>query len=249
MTTSSIIEVGALSATVTGVALMQLIAAGKVQLDADVSSYLGVSVRNPKFPNDPITLRALLTQTSSIVQNDLVLDALVESDAESKSTLPDLTQQYFVPSGKLYAASNFANATPGTSLAYCDVCVALVGRVVERVSGVPFALPRRGRGRRCDAKARLLSEASMSEMLREQAPVPAPGQGLIFSQASRNGAYLWGAIGELNGIAASTDFIAGTGDGAALFTNTDWVTLSDDAQEPIVVIEEKALALAAKPTP
>ena len=46
--------------------VMRLVEAGRLDLDRDVSDYLGWTLRNPAFPDRPITLRLLLSHTSSV---------------------------------------------------------------------------------------------------------------------------------------------------------------------------------------
>ena len=46
--------------------LKKNIEAGKITLDDDFSDLVGFTVRNPKFPNTVITLRMVLSHTSSI---------------------------------------------------------------------------------------------------------------------------------------------------------------------------------------
>ena len=54
-------RVASVSKTVTGLAVMQLVQEGKIQLDEDISHYLGYSLRNPNAPTVPITVRMLLS--------------------------------------------------------------------------------------------------------------------------------------------------------------------------------------------
>jgi CubicO group peptidase (beta-lactamase class C family) len=58
-------SIASISKTFTGVAMMRLVAEGKLDLDADVNRYLPLRVRNPRFPDIPITLRMIATHTSS----------------------------------------------------------------------------------------------------------------------------------------------------------------------------------------
>lgn len=46
--------------------IMRLVERGKLDLDSDVSERLGWTLRNPAFPNRPITLRLLLSHRSSL---------------------------------------------------------------------------------------------------------------------------------------------------------------------------------------
>ena len=58
--------IASISKTITATAVMQLFEKGLIKLDADINEYLSIKVRNPKFPDIPITIQQLLTHTSSI---------------------------------------------------------------------------------------------------------------------------------------------------------------------------------------
>ena len=58
-------RMASISKLVTTIGAMRLVDAGRLDLDADIGQYLGYAVRNPHFPNVPITTRMLLTHTSS----------------------------------------------------------------------------------------------------------------------------------------------------------------------------------------
>jgi len=71
--------------------VMQLCEQGKLDLDADVSEYLGFNLRNPNYPNKPITVRMLAAHTSSL------------RDGKIYSILPEVSvQEFFKPNGKFY---------------------------------------------------------------------------------------------------------------------------------------------------
>jgi hypothetical protein len=91
----------------------------------------------------------------------------------------------------------------------------------------------------------VLPAATMDEMLKEQLPQVAQGQGLIFYESDRNGATVWGHNGSLEGISSVMDFTPGTGNGAIVFSNTDWPA-SPTPEPALITIETKALALASK---
>ena len=73
-TADTVMNIGSISKTFTGVALMRAVEEGKLSLDDDVSMHLPFPVRNPRFPDDPITLRQLATHTSGIVDRDAVYE-------------------------------------------------------------------------------------------------------------------------------------------------------------------------------
>ena len=64
------VRVASISKLGVAIGVMRLVEQGKLDLDADVSSRLGWSLRNPAFPNRPITLRMLLSHTSSVRDHD-----------------------------------------------------------------------------------------------------------------------------------------------------------------------------------
>jgi len=58
--------VASISKTVTATAIMQLYEKGCFKLDDDVNKYLPFILRNPEYPNKPITFRTLLAHRSSL---------------------------------------------------------------------------------------------------------------------------------------------------------------------------------------
>ena len=59
-------RVASISKMVTALGAMRLVETGRLSLDVDVSTYLGFRLRNPNFPETPITTRMLLSHTSSL---------------------------------------------------------------------------------------------------------------------------------------------------------------------------------------
>lgn len=64
------VRVASVSKLGTAIGVMKLVEAGRLDLNADVSRYLGWSLRNPSFPDRPITLGMLLSHTSSVREHD-----------------------------------------------------------------------------------------------------------------------------------------------------------------------------------
>src|SRR6266496_5126050 len=64
------VRVASVSKLVTTIGVMKLVEAGKLDLTSDVSHWLGWSLRNPAFPDRPITLGMLLSHTSSVREHD-----------------------------------------------------------------------------------------------------------------------------------------------------------------------------------
>ena len=64
------VRIASISKLVTALGVMRLADRGQLDLDRDVSDYLGYRVRNPAFPNRVITLRLLLSHQSSLIDGD-----------------------------------------------------------------------------------------------------------------------------------------------------------------------------------
>lgn len=125
------------SKVVTGVALLQLHEDGRFGLDEDVSAYLPFGVSVPG-QSAPVTFRSLLTHSSGIADGP-ALDGQYYYGEDSPVALGDFLRDYLVPGGQYYsAADNFHDFAPGTRHEYSNVGTALVGFLVEEISGVPF---------------------------------------------------------------------------------------------------------------
>lgn len=63
-------RIASISKLVVAIGVMRMVEQGKLDLDRDVARYLGWTLRNPAFPDRPITLRQLLSHTSSLRDGD-----------------------------------------------------------------------------------------------------------------------------------------------------------------------------------
>jgi CubicO group peptidase (beta-lactamase class C family) len=134
-TTKTPMSIASVTKTFTGVAMMRLVAEGKLELDADVNRYLPFSVRNPRFPDTPITLRMIATHTSSITDRPDVYRETYNFGGGPTEPLADFIYSYFAPDGRRYSADNYTQAAPGTERDYSNIGAGLVGFIIERVSG------------------------------------------------------------------------------------------------------------------
>lgn len=133
--------IASISKTVTGVAVMQLVERGKINLDADINTYLPFNITNPKNPNAIITCRHLLTHTSGITDNyyyEIAPDNLYYYGKDPDLSLADLCKAFFTTGGTYYNAATFVANTPGTSFNYTNIGFALLGYIVERAAQQPF---------------------------------------------------------------------------------------------------------------
>ena len=138
-TPDTVMNIGSISKTVTGVALMRAVQEGRLSLDADINTYLPFKVVNPHYPDAPITLRQLATHTSSITDRRTVYrDSYRYGDA-APEPLGVFLESYFVQGGAHYAAENFLAVEPGAHRDYSNIGAGLAGYVVERATGETLA--------------------------------------------------------------------------------------------------------------
>jgi CubicO group peptidase (beta-lactamase class C family) len=134
-TPNTIMNIGSISKTFTGVALMHAVQEGKLSLDEDINTYLPFRVANPFFPNDRITLRQLATHTSGIADRWSVYESTYHYGGDSPEPLGEFLKNYFVPNGKSYSKENFLNVRPGTHREYSNIGAGLAGYIVEIAAG------------------------------------------------------------------------------------------------------------------
>ncbi len=129
----SLMRVASISKTLSAIVVMQLVEEGTLDLDRDVSDYLGWELRNPNYPDRAITLRYLLAHVSSI------------RDAGESYIIryPRAIQEAFDPSGPDYGerfqiAEEGRDRGPGVFFEYCNLNFGVVGTVLEKVTGLRF---------------------------------------------------------------------------------------------------------------
>lgn len=140
LSSDAIFNLASLSKTLTTTALMQLYEKGLFGLDDDVNKYVPMKIRNPNFPENPITIRMLLTHTSSfddLLPNGKKLSLGVWGD--SPIPFKEYVEELFTPGGKYYSTEFFSKtAKPGDKYAYSNISYSLIGYIVEKLSGMNF---------------------------------------------------------------------------------------------------------------
>ena len=124
------------SKTITATALMHLFQQNLFSLDDDVNDYLPFNINHPDHPEVPITIKMILSHTSGIKDN---WNFMPYYNGDSPLELNYYLNQYFTPGGDFYDSDlNFTDYTPGTSFSYSNNGVALIGLLVEEISGQSF---------------------------------------------------------------------------------------------------------------
>jgi CubicO group peptidase (beta-lactamase class C family) len=114
---------GSVSKLFTWTAVMQLVQAGKLNLDADINSYLDFKI--PPKDGKPITLRNLMTHTPGFAET---AKYLIDFGEKKPKPLGEVLSRW-VPE-RIYA--------PGSMPAYSNYGASVAGYIVQRVSGEPF---------------------------------------------------------------------------------------------------------------
>ncbi len=115
---------GSVSKLITWTAVMQLVEGGKIDLDADVNSYLKEFKIPETFP-EPITMKHLMTHTPGFEEKATGMGARTIDDLMS---IGEFLQKYMPARVR----------PPGIITSYSNYGTALAGYIVEVLSGLPF---------------------------------------------------------------------------------------------------------------
>lgn len=119
-------RVASISKLVTALGAMKLLEASELDLDRDLSDYLGWTLRNPNFPDTPITTRMLLSHTSSL-----------RDDGRYAFPSDVWLQDVLEPGGSLFEARSWAERAPGF-FTYSNLNFGLIATVIERITDTWF---------------------------------------------------------------------------------------------------------------
>lgn len=124
---NDIFRIASISKSFSGMSVMQLVEAGKLSLDDDINDILGMSIRNPDYPDIPITVKMLLSHTSSM------------KDGGGADKYRDL--RYVDPAQtdpEVIRATAWHSYPPGQGYDYCNRALNIIGLIIEKVSGERF---------------------------------------------------------------------------------------------------------------
>lgn len=118
------VRIASISKLVTALGVMRLVDAGRLDLDRDVSDYLGFDLRNPAFPDCKITLRLLLSHQSSLLDGEDLYIIPLGRSLEQQLTDPRVWDSAHAPGSGWFR--------------YTNLNFPVVASVMERVTGERF---------------------------------------------------------------------------------------------------------------
>jgi CubicO group peptidase (beta-lactamase class C family) len=118
----------------TTIAVMQQVELGHIGLDDDIDKSVPFVIRNPKWPDMPITWRMLLTHTSSVIDDDSVFDNAYTYGGDASATLEQFIEGKKTSASEYHTPNGYLPEKPGTDRIYCNFCFDLLGYALARVT-------------------------------------------------------------------------------------------------------------------
>lgn len=124
ITPDTAFQVGSISKMVANMGLMQLLTSQGLSLDTELGDVLGFSARNPAYPNTPVTLRQVMTHTSSLRDGGSYQSALDGHPLTLETLFSKRADRIFDPEHEPGSYRNYSNFGGG-----------LIGSLIEKLSG------------------------------------------------------------------------------------------------------------------
>jgi Beta-lactamase class C and other penicillin binding proteins len=112
-------RVASISKWITGIGVMKLVEEGKLSLEDDIGDVLDMPIKNPKYPEDKVTLRMVMSHTSSITDSG--------GFKNQSSGLSDIFS-------KARIKSSFVEKRPGAEFNYSNFAAGITGSMIEMVT-------------------------------------------------------------------------------------------------------------------
>lgn len=175
---TTLFRIGSTSKLITWTAVMQLVEEGKLDLNADVNTYLDFKIPPQlvkslkKTKVEPVTLTHLMTHTAGFEDySDIIFRLSSDELLPLNEYIKDYLPSRIFPAGEVAAYSNY-----GTALA---------GYIVERVSGMPFSEY---------VEKNIFKPLNMSQSTFRQPPAPDLSAEIAKPYRFVNGSYLEGGF-------------------------------------------------------
>jgi CubicO group peptidase (beta-lactamase class C family) len=125
VTPQTIFRIASITKTFTGTATLILRDRGKLDLDDPVAKHLSWFAYKNAYPDEPVTIRHLLTHTSGLPR---------------EAAFPYWSENEFPTREQMIEAFKTQESIfePGTRIKYSNLAMALLGEVVAKASGMPY---------------------------------------------------------------------------------------------------------------
>jgi CubicO group peptidase (beta-lactamase class C family) len=144
--------IGSVTKVFTATAIMQLYENNTLELDTDINTYIPFSVRNPNYPDTPITVRDILSHSSGISKIDIPLwdydtDFINWANTnigwnltvwDPAPTLGEFLNGTLNPAGLYYKSDTWKNFAPGTRWQYSNLGFLLLTYIVEQLTNQSY---------------------------------------------------------------------------------------------------------------
>jgi len=149
--------IASISKTITAMSVMKAAELQLLDIDDAINDYLPFEITNPNFPDEDITIRHLLTHTSSLDDSEnygrgYVFERPLEFDKwpvvyeghidihnnNEKMSLSSFLEAICSPQGKWYQSEMYSERQPGAQFEYSNLGFALLGYIVEITSKSSF---------------------------------------------------------------------------------------------------------------
>ena len=132
----NIFRIASISKVIVGLGIMKLVEEGKIDVEEDISTYLGYKVRNPHYPDSVIKVKYVMTQTSSI--SDGADDVKGYDGVNGPSMHVPLQDLLTNPDYEYYTPKTYINKEPGTYFEYSNFGCGILACIMEKVTGKYF---------------------------------------------------------------------------------------------------------------
>lgn len=157
-TDKTVQNIASVSKTFIGIAILKAQELGKLKLDDPINKYLPFKVFNPKFSENQITIRHLVTHTSSIIDTkEYMTRTIILKDTNNlaQNLKIDISPTKFCPpsekmsieeflnnilnvNGKWYYKEGFSGKKPGAIYEYSNIGATLAALVLEKATGITY---------------------------------------------------------------------------------------------------------------
>lgn len=133
-------RIASISKIIVAMCVMQLVEKNLFSIEDDISEILGFKIRNPKYPMDKITIKHLMTQTSSIT--DGFDDENIDNEGlkagyngvNGTNVVASLKELLVKNDGPYWIEKTFSNYRPGENFIYSNFGCGILACIVEKTT-------------------------------------------------------------------------------------------------------------------